>query len=155
RVLNLFAYTGSFSVYAAAGGAAHVTTVDLSDKYCAWAADNLALNRLPRGTIVAEDARTFLRGASEQFDVVILDPPTISKSKRADADFDVQRDHAEFIELALKRLTRGGVLWFSTNFQRFELAKVISGSIAEITDRTVPIDFSHRPHVHRSFRIAK
>ena len=147
RVLNLFCYTGSFSVYAAAGGAVQVDSVDLSKTYLNWAEANMALN----GTMDAA-TRRFIHADVKQwldeappggYDLVIMDPPTFSNSKRMKDFLDIQRDHAELINKTLKAMTRGGVLYFSTNYRKFQLEteKIMAASIKDITNATTPFDF--------------
>ena len=148
-VLNLFSYTGSFSVYAVAGGAKHVTTVDLSNTYLDWAKDNFTLNGFDwkQHTFIKTDAKAWLaEAASKQFDIIILDPPTISRSKMADTKFDVQLDQTELINNALRLLNPGGVLYFSTNFRDFELAasSLNASQITDITLKTIPPDFRNK-----------
>jgi 23S rRNA G2069 N7-methylase RlmK/C1962 C5-methylase RlmI len=164
RFLNLFAYTGSFTCAAALGGAASTTTVDVSASYLRWTQDNLQLNGFAgdvdgtagsRHELVREDARAFLaRSAREgrRYTLCVLDPPSFST--RESGSFDVQRDHRALIEEVLRVLAPGGVLWFSTNHQRFapELDGLPAASVAETTSRTVPADYRNR-QVHRSFRI--
>jgi 23S rRNA G2069 N7-methylase RlmK/C1962 C5-methylase RlmI len=157
RFLNLFAYTGSFTCAAALGGARATTTVDVSSSYLAWAQDNLAANRLagPQHELVREDARAFLARAAREgrrYSLCVLDPPSFST--RESGSFDVQRDHRALLEETLAVLEPGGVLWFSTNHQRFEprLDGLRAGSIAEMTSKTVPVDYRNR-QAHRSFRI--
>jgi 23S rRNA (cytosine1962-C5)-methyltransferase len=154
-VLNLFAYTGSFTVYAAAGGARRTVTVDLSRTYQAWSRRNLALNRIPQGNrhhFVQEDTLAFLgraRHNGARFDLVVLDPPSFSNSKRMDASFDVQRDHFGLLRAALGVLAPGGSLYFSNNRRGFRLDERIADAadVSEISDRTVPPDFArYRPH---------
>lgn len=152
HVLNLFAYTGSFSVYAAKGGARRVTTVDASNRYLAWAQDNFTLNRLPleRHEFVKDDTLTFLRFEAQRrhtYDLIVCDPPSFSTGRDRD-DFDVQRDHPALIAACRALLARGGVLYFSTNHQRFE-PKLTDG--VEITAETVPDDYRNK-QVHRAFR---
>ncbi|HZZ71649.1 MAG TPA: class I SAM-dependent methyltransferase [Pirellulales bacterium] len=162
RVLNLFAYTGAFSVYAAAGGAASSVTVDLSNTYLDWAARNMQLNQLarPEHELVRDDAREFLRYYSRRrqplFDLAIVDPPTFSKSKKTAFDWDVQRDHVELLQLVLERLQPGGKIYFSTNFRRFKFQpESLSGiTIREISRQTVPPDFRNR-RIHRCWTILK
>ncbi|HEU4732197.1 MAG TPA: class I SAM-dependent methyltransferase, partial [Kofleriaceae bacterium] len=140
-MLNLFGYTGAFSVYAAAAGMA-TTTVDLSNTYLGWAADNLAENRLT-GELVHADVREFLAEAvraRRRWDLVVVDPPTFSNSKRMDYTWDVQRDHAALLRDVLAVCS--GVVWFSTNRRRFQLelddpAWVVS----DMTRATIPPDF--------------
>jgi len=159
RFLNLFSYTGSFSVYAAAGGAKSVTTVDLSNTYLDWAQDNLELNgfRGPQFEYVRSDVFRFLNALydDELFDLVVLDPPTFSNSKDL-ADWDVQRDHAEMLNLLITHLAPGGVIYFSNNNRRFKLdeEKISGVSIREISTRTVPEDFRNK-RIHRCWRMVK
>ncbi|MEE2755663.1 MAG: class I SAM-dependent methyltransferase [Myxococcota bacterium] len=158
RVLNLFAYTGSFTVYAAAGGAHSTTTVDLSNTYLRWFRDNLAINEMNDAAheIVQADVGAWLLDAAHQkrrYDVIILDPPTFSNSKRSKSVLDLNRDHATLIKNSMSLLNPDGVLFFSTNSQRFKLEPSI-GQFAEITEtthRTVPEDFKKRSH--RSWRL--
>lgn len=153
-MLNLFGYTGAFSVYAGAAGM-QTTTVDLSNTYLAWAAENLALNRLT-GELVHADVRDFLaeaRRAGRRWDLIVVDPPTFSNSKRMDYTWDVQRDHPALLRDALAVCT--GVLWFSTNRRRFQLE--LAGpalAIADLTQATIPPDFRDRK-VHRAYRITR
>lgn len=149
--LNLFGYTGSFTCAAAAGGARETVTVDTSAAYLDWARDNLELNGL-RGELVRADARGFLQTTSRRFDLCVLDPP--SSSVRAGAEpLDIQRDHRALIEAALAVLHPGGVLYFSTNHQRFE-PRLEGLDAEEITARTVPEDFRNRT-AHRCFRMKR
>jgi 23S rRNA (cytosine1962-C5)-methyltransferase len=161
RVLNLFAYTGSFSVYAAAGGAKETMSVDLSPTYGRWAEDNLSLNvseGRERHVVVVTDAMEWLEARAREgrarFDLAVIDPPTLSRSKRA-ASFDVQRDHERLISLAMAILSPGGVIFFSTNFQSFVLGRVNAAVVDEITSSTVPLDFTRKPPIHRAWRIQK
>ncbi len=154
RVLNLFAYTGSFSVYAAAGGAASTTTVDLSNTYCDWAERNLRLNGFEPGkkhTVLRADVTAWLESASSPWDLAVVDPPSFSTSKKMERSWDVQRDHRWLIETVAGLLTPGGTLYFSTNFLTFELDERLT-PIEELTPRSIPEDF-RRP-VHRCFRFA-
>lgn len=158
-VLNLFGYTGSFTCYAAAGGAHATTTVDLSSAYLAWAGDNLALNDLrdARHALVRAEARGFLEDAARhgaRWSLCVLDPPSFStRGGGGGADFDVQRDHRSLVRAALRVLAPGGVLYFSTNHQRFLPDLDDLGAAArEITGETVPEDYRNRT-VHRCWRI--
>jgi len=126
RVLNLFGYTGSFTVYAAAGGARESTTIDLSNTYLAWAARNLAANAIDprRHEFVRADALPWLdeaAAARREFDIIVCDPPAFSHSKRMRGVLDVQRDHPELIRGCLRLLASGGELYFSTNLRSFAL----------------------------------
>ena len=144
-VLNLFAYTGSFSVYAAAGGARSVTTVDLSKTYLAWAERNMELNR-QRGNFVHADVLQYLETlAPDSIDLAVVDPPTFSNSKRMKDFFDVQRDHAWLLNEVLRALRPGGVIYFSTNYTKFEMSpEVAATDIKNITRATTPFDFEGR-----------
>ncbi len=147
RVLNLFCYTGSFSVYAAAGSAANVTSVDLSKTYLAWAEDNLAINLFKDPTkyvSIHADVKQYLKTLlPNSFDLVIMDPPTFSNSKRMKDILDIQRDHVELINDALSAISPGGELYFSTNFTKFEIdiPNIQATSIKDITKATTPFDF--------------
>jgi 23S rRNA (cytosine1962-C5)-methyltransferase len=156
RVLNLFAYTGSFSVYAAAGGAVEVVTVDLSKTYLLWAGRNMALNDFPVNNDVSiksgnkfihADVLQFLKELPpDYYDIVVMDPPTFSNSKRM-ADFlDIQRDHVSLINDCLYCMKSGGMLYFSTNARRFQLdrEKLVASGIKDITKATTPFDFEGR-----------
>ncbi len=147
NILNLFAYTGSFSVYAAAGGAAEVTTVDLSNTYIDWAKKNFELNYLvnPRKyRFIVADVKQYLQTLTpNSFDIVVMDPPTFSNSKKMKDILDIQADHVTLVNQALRSLKPGGVLYFSTNARRFELhAEEINASvIKDITNATTPFDY--------------
>jgi 23S rRNA (cytosine1962-C5)-methyltransferase len=147
HVLNLFCYTASFSVYAAAGGAASVTSVDLSKTYLKWGEDNMVLNNLydpNKHSYVHADVKQYLDSLKPgSFDLVIMDPPTFSNSKRMVDFLDIQRDHAELLNKTLQAVSPGGVIYFSTNFRRFvlEQEKIHSSSIRDITKATTPFDF--------------
>jgi len=155
RVLNLFAYTGSFSVYAAAGGALASSSVDLSNTYLAWARRNLQLNGLEasRHELIQSDVFDYLdqaRRERRRFGLILLDPPSFSNSKRMQATLDVQRDHPRLIEACLELLGPGGELFFSTNRRRFRLdpALLQHPGCQEITRQTLPDDF-RRHTAHR------
>jgi 23S rRNA (cytosine1962-C5)-methyltransferase len=156
RVLNLFCYTGSFSVYAAAGGAVQVDSVDLSKTYLNWAEANMALNvRVDPGAqrFIHADVKQWLDevpagssgdgGEGGGYDLVVMDPPTFSNSKRMKDFLDIQRDHAELINKTLRAMTTGGVLYFSTNYRKFQLEteKIMAASVKDITNATTPFDF--------------
>ena len=147
KVLNLFAYTGSFSVYAAAGGANEIITVDLSKTYLHWAERNLQLNGFTDKstyTFIHADVKQYLKTIPvDYFDIIIMDPPTFSNSKRMNDFLDIQRDHAELINDCMKGLRPGGVLYFSTNFKKFilEKQKLTTAAIKDITKSSTPFDF--------------
>lgn len=161
RFLNLFAYTGSVTVYAAVGGAKATTSVDMSNTYLNWAQRNLALNRI-RGNhefIQANCLEWLAREAQarprRQYDLIFLDPPTFSNSKKMAGVFDVQRDHVSMILNAVKLLAPQGMLYFSTNFRRFKLDREALSKlrIEDISASTVPEDFSRNPKIHFCWRI--
>jgi 23S rRNA (cytosine1962-C5)-methyltransferase len=147
EVLNLFCYTGSFSVYAAAGGAARVTSVDLSNTYLQWAGENLRLNGFSdkeKFPLVQADVKAWLKTLRpRQYDLVIMDPPTFSNSKKMKDFLDIQRDHVELIKDVLWAMKPGGTLYFSTNFTRFQLDReaIPAADIKDITAATTPFDF--------------
>jgi len=158
--LNLFCYTGSATVYAAAGGARSSVSVDMSNTYLDWARDNLELNglRSSRHELERADCLDWLareEAAGARFDLIFLDPPTFSNSKRMQGVLDVQRDHVGMIRRSLKLLRRGGRLLFSTNYTRFSLdAEALRDlSVEDITAATIPKDFERNPHIHRCFHI--
>lgn len=157
RFLNLFCYTGSATVYAARGGARSSLSLDLSNSYLDWAAENFKLNGLDasRHRLERADCREWLRTASDQFDLIFLDPPTFSNSKRMQGVLDVQRDHPEMIDQCMRLLKAGGTLVFSTNAQRFRLDPQVQQrwSAADTSARTLPFDFARNPRIHRSFEI--
>jgi 23S rRNA (cytosine1962-C5)-methyltransferase len=149
-VLNLFCYTSSFSVYAAKGGAKSVTSVDLSKTYLQWSQDNFVINQLKNDKayqFIHADVKQYLKTlAPNQYDLVIMDPPTFSNSKRMKDILDIQRDHVELINDVLKAMRPGGVLYFSTNFTTFVLDQenIDSTQIKDITKATTPFDFEGR-----------
>jgi 23S rRNA (guanine2445-N2)-methyltransferase / 23S rRNA (guanine2069-N7)-methyltransferase len=160
RFLNLFCYTGSATVSAAAGGARQTVSVDLSNTYLDWAARNFELNALSTASnqLVSADCRTWLIEAASAralFDLIYLDPPTFSNSKRMSGVLDTQRDHEELIEQCLRLLAPEGLLVFSTNAQRFQLAAQITASaeVREITRATIGFDFERNAHIHQCFEI--
>ncbi len=160
NVLNLFCYTGSFSVYAAAGGAASVTSIDLSKTYLQWAEDNMRLNGLfdpARHQYIHADVLQHLDELKlNSYDLVVLDPPTFSNSKRMKDFLDIQRDHVTLINKVLLTMKKDGVLYFSNNLRRFELNEpaIEAASIKNITKQTEPFDFQGKLLRH-CFRIIK
>jgi 23S rRNA (guanine2445-N2)-methyltransferase / 23S rRNA (guanine2069-N7)-methyltransferase len=160
RFLNLFAYTGTATVYAAAGGARDTTTVDLSATYLEWARANLALNGFdgPQNRRVQADVREWLRTAcaqGERYDLIFCDPPTFSNSKRMAGVFDVQRDHAVLIDDCMALLAPGGLLVFSTNAQRFRLDPALPQryAVRDISRDTLPVDYLRNGNIHACFEI--
>ncbi|MDO4570384.1 MAG: bifunctional 23S rRNA (guanine(2069)-N(7))-methyltransferase RlmK/23S rRNA (guanine(2445)-N(2))-methyltransferase RlmL [Planctomycetia bacterium] len=159
RVLNLFAYTGSFSVYAADGGAQSITTVDLSNGYLDWAYDNMRLNGFEDRNFkyIRSDVGKFLFTLYERefFDLVICDPPTFSNSKDLN-DWDVQRDHVALIDALSRHMPSGGVLYFSNNHRKFKLreSEIEGFRIRDISNQTVPEDFRNKK-IHQCWRMTK
>ena len=160
RFLNLFSYTGSATACAIAGGATATTSVDISATYLDWARRNLDLNgfRGARHQLVRDDAQAWLGSPVRQpnsFDLIFLDPPTFSRSKRMQTELEVQRDHPALIAAAMRLLSPGGELLFSTNFRKFRLQRERLGAFAveEITRQTVPRDFERRPKIHQCWRV--
>jgi 23S rRNA (cytosine1962-C5)-methyltransferase len=161
RFLNLFCYTGSFSVYAAAGGAKTSTSVDLSNTYLDWARRNFELNGMDAGRhrLDQADARRFVRDeavAGQRYDLIVLDPPSFSNSKRMRGVLDVQRDHVALIRGCVEILAPAGDMLFSTNLRSFRLdAAALAGlKIADISAQTVPSDFRNRK-IHKCWRICR
>lgn len=160
RILNLFAYTGSFSVYAAAGGAATTRTVDLSPTYTDWAADNLRLNNFAGKDheVIQADSREFVAELPREplYDLAVVDPPTFSNSKRNDQDWDVQQDAAPLLADVAVRMPAEGVIYFSTNSRRFKLDEQALSmlNIREISRKTVPEDYRNK-RIHRCWRMVK
>ncbi len=160
RFLNLFGYTGAFTVYAAAGGAESTVTVDLSNTYLQWARQNLALNNLdgPAHHFVRNDAMEYLDQLPMEpcFDLAVVDPPTFSNSKRTEGIWEVQWGHVALLNAVFPRIAPGGVVYFSTNFRRFKLAEgELEGvTVREISRQTVPPDFRNR-RIHRCWRMVR
>ena len=158
RFLNLFAYTGTATVYAAGNGAVASTTVDMSRTYLDWAKRNLALNELaaPQHGFVQANCLTWLeeqRTTTRRWDLMFIDPPTHSRSKRMSEDFDVQRDHVKLLNLARELLTPRGTIVFSNNYTRFKLdaTALAAFEIEDIGRTTVPEDFDRNPRIHSCF----
>ncbi len=165
--LNLFAYTGTASVQAALGtgehgGALTTTTVDMSATYLHWADRNLALNGLPeaRHRLIQADVMTWLRDEQnvqprELYELIFVDPPTFSNSKRMNDIFDVQRDHTQLLRMAMNLLTPDGTLYFSNNFRKFQLDDWLTANydVTDISAETIGFDFERNPKIHRCWRL--
>jgi 23S rRNA (guanine2445-N2)-methyltransferase / 23S rRNA (guanine2069-N7)-methyltransferase len=158
--LNLFCYTGSATVHAAAGGARSTASVDLSNTYLDWAHENLLLNGFggAEHELFRADCLEWLESQSvwgPRFDLIFVDPPTFSNSKRMEGVLDVQRDHVGMIRRSLKLLRPGGRLVFSTNFTRFKLDTETLADLAieDITAQTIPRDFERHAKIHACFVI--
>lgn len=166
RVLNLFCYTGSFSVYAAEGGASYVESVDLSNTYLSWAKENMTLNGFSdekKYIFTKSDAVSWLstklkaigNGENSKFDIIILDPPTFSNSKSAHDDLDINRDWKKLVENCVKLLKPKGTLFFSTNSNRLSFAPEAlpeNVDFLDITQKSIPKDFE-RKKCHRCWKI--
>jgi len=158
RFLNLFSYTGTASVYAAAGGATSTTSVDMSRTYLDWTRRNLELNGFAgrEHVLVQADALEWLRSApAAGWDLIFLDPPTFSNSKRMEGTLDVQRDHIGLLQQTARLLAPGGLLVFSTNYTRFELdaAALPALQVEDISRATIPRDFTRNAKIHRCYLI--
>lgn len=157
RFLNLFAYTGAATVHAAMGGAVSTTSVDSSRNYLDWARRNLLLNGLDPDQHLLEraDCSEWLKLCKQKYDLIFLDPPTFSNTKKSQAVFDVQRDHVELIQLCLELLEKGGTLIFSNNLRNFKLdSRVTEICEAEnISRETLSPDFRRRPNIHHCWII--
>lgn len=159
RFLNLFAYTGSATIHAAVAGAATTTTVDLSPTYTNWTKMNLALNGLSeeKHKVVQGDCLLWLQECRTTFDMIFVDPPTFSNTKKENRVFDIQRDHFNLIKLSMSRLEASGVLFFSTNYKKFVLDPQLKDifDIHDISKSTIPYDFSRNRKIHMCWEIKK
>jgi 23S rRNA (guanine2445-N2)-methyltransferase / 23S rRNA (guanine2069-N7)-methyltransferase len=155
--LNLFAYTGVATVHAAKGGAIKTTTADMSGTYLDWAKRNMALNGFAGAEhkYIQADCLEWLANATERYDLIFLDPPTFSTSKRMTTSLDIQRDHVDLILKASHLLRPDGVLIFSNNFRRFKMDRdALTGlGVEDISRATLPKDFSRNPRIHNCWRI--
>ncbi|MCE0722095.1 bifunctional 23S rRNA (guanine(2069)-N(7))-methyltransferase RlmK/23S rRNA (guanine(2445)-N(2))-methyltransferase RlmL [Legionella resiliens] len=156
RFLNCFCYTASASVHAALAGAS-TTNVDLSNTYLSWAEENFKLNHLDlsKHQFVQFDCREWMRITRDRFDVIFLDPPSFSNSKRMTDTLDIQRDHVSLVNSAMRLLNPNGVLYFSTNFRQFKLDPQLieKYSVQDISAQTIDQDFKRNQKIHRCFKI--
>ncbi|RXJ74300.1 bifunctional 23S rRNA (guanine(2069)-N(7))-methyltransferase RlmK/23S rRNA (guanine(2445)-N(2))-methyltransferase RlmL [Veronia nyctiphanis] len=158
--LNLFAYTGTASVHAAAGGARSTTTIDMSKTYLTWAERNMKLNgKVGRQhQFIHADCLKWLSEADRQFDLIFIDPPTFSTSKRMDATFDVQRDHIRLMTDLKRLLKTGGEIVFSNNKRKFKMdiesLEALGLSAINITEKSIPLDFVRNKHIHNCWIIS-
>ncbi len=157
NMLNLFAYTGSASVYAAAGGAASTTTVDMSNTYLAWAERNMANNGFvgSHHRFIHQDCIKWLANNQEKFDLIFLDPPTFSNSKSMDTHWDIQADHPIYIEKLMESLTQDGLLIFLNNLRKFKIDEQLSDDfdIEDVSTKTLDPDFQRNTSIHHCFMI--
>jgi 23S rRNA (guanine2445-N2)-methyltransferase / 23S rRNA (guanine2069-N7)-methyltransferase len=157
RFLNLFAYTGTATVYAAGGGATSTMTVDMSRTYLDWAKRNMLLNGFggPEHGFAQADCMKWLveQQGRKRYDLIFVDPPTHSRSKRMEKDFDVQRDHVKLLEHAAALLNEDGTIVFSNNYSRFRLDREALSrfDVEDISAATIPKDFARNPRIHRAF----
>ena len=166
RFLNLFAYTGSATVYAAAGGASSTTTVDMSNTYLNWAKENLSINGYSdnvyaqnRHNFIREDCLKWMQQAildKQKYQLIFIDPPTFSNSKKMETSLDINRDHSALLSGSLALLADDGLIIFSTNARNFKLDSSIKEDcyIREITAKTTTEDFRKKP-LHRCWCLAK
>jgi len=156
KFLNLFSYTGSVSVMAALGGATHVTSVDLSGTYQDWARKNFEHNKisLKEHNFIIQSALDYLEKAVNKFDLIFLDPPTFSNSKKMEEDFEVEKDQEFLIKNCLRLLNPDGILYFSNNKRKFKLAPSMMelANIVDITGSTIPMDFRDQK-IHHVYKI--
>jgi 23S rRNA (guanine2445-N2)-methyltransferase / 23S rRNA (guanine2069-N7)-methyltransferase len=162
RFLNLFAYTGTASVYAAAGGAASTTTIDMSSVYLDWARRNMGLNGFGEGRahrFVRADCLAWLTAPHpERYHVIFVDPPTFSNSKRMGAaTFDVQRDHVGLLRSVAQLLAHDGLILFSNNFRHFKMHRsaLPDLTIEDITHSTIPPDFQRNSRIHTCWKLTR
>jgi 23S rRNA (guanine2445-N2)-methyltransferase / 23S rRNA (guanine2069-N7)-methyltransferase len=156
RFLNLYCYTATATVHAAKGGARSTTSVDLSKTYLDWARRNLALNGFSdKNKLEQGDVMAWLAADRSEYDLIFIDPPTFSNSKRMEGIFDVQRDHVQLLDLAMTRLAPGGVLYFSNNFRKFILDEGLAAryGVEEISAKTLDPDYARNSKIHRAWRL--
>lgn len=157
KFLNLFCYTGSVSVFAALAGA-HTVSVDMSQTYLKWAQDNFQLNDLDPAAHTFVNANVLewlkLQKGHAAYDIIFLDPPTFSNSKKMEDSFEVERDQEFLIDACMSMLNAGGVLYFSNNKRKFKLSDKVSAQyhVKEITEESIPQDF-HDKKIHNCFQI--
>ncbi len=158
RFLNLFAYTATATVHAALGGAT-TTSVDMSNTYLEWARRNLELNGFSgeQHRLVQADCGEWLKQAAGEFDLIFIDPPTFSNSKRMDDTFDVQRDHVALLKAATRLLAEGGEMIFSTNYRRFkfDFEAFPEMQIRDITTASIPEDFKRNRRIHQCYVLSR
>ena len=157
--LNLFAYTGSATVHAALGGAKSTTTVDMSNTYLNWAEQNLILNDIEgkQHKLIQADCLQWLEKCDRQFDLIFVDPPTFSNSKRMEESWDVQRDHVKLMGNLKRVLSNNGTIVFSNNKRGFKMNLValeeLGLSAVEISHKTLPLDFERNKQIHNCWMI--
>ena len=159
RFLNLFCYTAAASVQAALAGASSSLSIDMSNTYLDWAQRNFDLNSLRAGKhkLLRADCLKWLEAEGEQYDVIFLDPPTFSNSKKMDTVLDIQRDHGDLIRASMGKLASGGTLVFSNNFRKFKMDELTLRQFdcENITPKTLDIDFERNPRIHNVWLITR
>ncbi len=156
--LNLFSYTSTASVHAAVGGAKSTTSVDMSATYLSWSAKNMAMNGFNSSAhhFIQADCMQWLKKQRQPaYDLIFMDPPTFSNSKRMQDVLDVQRDHVRMISSTMRLLREDGLLIFSNNYRKFKLDYELLSAfeIVEITHRTIDMDFKRNQHIHKCYEI--
>ncbi|MFC6051525.1 23S rRNA (guanine(2445)-N(2))/(guanine(2069)-N(7))-methyltransferase [Acinetobacter sp. Ac_877] len=162
HVLNLYSYTSTASLHAALGGAASTTSVDLSNTYLNWSKENFVLNGLTvdhadqQHQFFASDCFEWLKEGHEQYELIFIDPPTFSNSKKFYGTFDIQRDHLSLLKRAMNRLTTEGTLYFSNNYRGFEMDEEILAfyDVEEISSETIGPDYKRNTKIHRAWKIS-
>lgn len=156
RFLNLFCYTATASVHAAAAGAT-CTSVDMSRTYINWGRDNFSLNNIDPDAhpFVQADCLQWLKDDQGEYDIIFMDPPSFSNSKRMEGVLDIQRDHVDLIRMAMERLAPGGTLIFSCNLRKFEMEydALSDLDVKDVSAKSIPSDYARRPNIHVCFHI--
>jgi len=159
RFLNLFCYTGSASIYAAKGGAASTTSVDMSNTYLEWTKRNFALNNIYDDVhqFIRADCISWMQSQTQEYDLIFLDPPSFSNSKKMNKQFSVQQDQIPLLTDAIRLLSENGILIFSNNFRNFKLDKDAFDTvqIEELTRQTIPEDFKRNSKIHNCWKITR
>lgn len=157
NLLNLFCYTATVSVYAAQGGAITTTSVDLSNTYLDWAQKNFELNQIniQNHQFIQADCMRWLTNTQDTYDLIFLDPPTFSNSKRMQDSFDIQKEHVFLIKQCMRLLSQDGLLIFSTNFKKFQMDReaLQAFEIKDISAKTIPKDFARNAKIHYCWEI--
>jgi 23S rRNA (cytosine1962-C5)-methyltransferase len=161
RVLNLFSYTSAFSIVAAKSGVEYTTSVDMSNTYCNWARENIKLNNLDafKHIVIRDNVFFFLENIKTKnwkFDFIVIDPPTMSRSKKMLSKFDIQRDYPYLINTSSQYLTENGMILFSTNFRKFKFEhdKIVLKKVEDLSADSIPVDFKD-PLIHKVYLIKK
>jgi len=161
RVLNLFSYTSAFSIVAAKAGVEYTTSVDMSNTYCEWARENIKLNNLDafKHFVIRDNVFFFLENIKSKkwkFDFIVIDPPTMSRSKKMLTKFDIQRDYPYLINTASQFLSENGMILFSTNFRKFKFEhdKIKLKKVEDLSTDSIPLDFKD-PLIHKVYLIKK